>query len=314
MRSATSPIVIAAVALLLLATGVKAEEIGAVLAGTRGLFWQAVEKGIQQAGDELGVSVLIRSPVDDDAQTVREKLQIKMIDYVLRAGAKALILAPMPVDDIRTPIEYPVPVVLVDRPSDQFKAVSTIATDNYGGGRAGALSLRSRLPTGAKVGVLRLAPHVVSTMARETGFVEAAEEMGFEVVVDAYLGHGIREPQVAAATVLAPYQGRLDAVFTPTDNVALGVLRALQEWPRDKRPRVIAFDYKPGFEEYLRNGDLYAMVMQNPFKMGYTAVRQLMQYRSGQHVPETVMIDVLVVTADNIDDPKVQAVLRPYRE
>ena len=287
----------------------QAQEIAAVLAGTRGLFWKTVEQGIKQASADHGVSVLLRSTVDDDPGTVEQKLQLKMVDYMLQGGAKSLILAPIPVPGITTPIEYPVPVVLIDRPSDQFKALSTVATDNHAAGRAAALSLARRLAPGARVGVFRLERSVVSTTARETGFIEAAKELGFEVVIDAYVGHGIREAQFAIEALLRDHQGRLDAVFAPTTEITLAILLARQDRPREQRPLLVGNGYSAGFEDNMRRGELFAIVLQDAFKMGYTAVEQLLRARAGEKIPEQVMIDVLVVTAETLDDPKVRAAL-----
>ena len=287
----------------------QAQEIAAVLAGTRGLFWKTVEQGIKQASADHGVSVLLRSTVDDDPGTVEQKLQLKMVDYMLQGGAKSLILAPIPVPGITTPIEYPVPVVLIDRPSDQFKALSTVATDNHAAGRAAALSLARRLAPGARVGVFRLERSVVSTTARETGFIEAAKELGFEVVIDAYVGHGIREAQFAIEALLRDHQGRLDAVFAPTTEITLAILLARQDRPRQQRPLLVGNGYSAGFADNMRRGELFAIVLQDAFKMGYTAVEQLLRARAGEKIPEQVMIDVLVVTAETLDDPKVRAAL-----
>ncbi|HZF32331.1 MAG TPA: substrate-binding domain-containing protein [Candidatus Angelobacter sp.] len=289
-------------------------EFGAVLAGARSGFWGAMEKGIAQAGVDLGARVVVRSPVDDDPQTVAQNLQIKMVRSLIQDGAKAIILAPMPVAGVPTPVEIPVPVVFVDRSSADFKGLSTISTDNYAAGRAAALTLQGYLSKGAKVGVLRLAPDVVSTTAREAGFVDATREMGFDVVVDVYLGHGIREPQAAVAAALASYSGRLDAIFTPTDFTTFGALRALAELPPEGRPRLVGFDYRPVFEDYLRSGDLHAFVVQDPFQMGYRAVQLLMEIQAGRHVPERVTIDALVVTAGNLGDPKIRTALNQYRD
>jgi ribose transport system substrate-binding protein len=289
-------------------------EIGAVLAGARSGFWGAMEKGIAQAGIDLGVRVVVRSPVDDDPQTVAQNLQIKMVRSLIQDGAKAMILAPMPVAGLPTPVEISVPVVFVDRSSADFRGLSTISTDNYAAGHAAAFTLQGHLSKGAKVGVLRLAPDVVSTTARETGFIDATKELEFDLVVDTYLGHGIREPQAAVAAALASYSGRLDAVFTPTDFTTFGALRALAELPPEGRPLLVGFDYRPAFEESLRKGELHAFVVQDPFQMGYRAVQILTEIRANRQVPERVTIDALVVTAGNLDDPKIRTALNQYRD
>jgi ABC-type sugar transport system substrate-binding protein len=50
---------------------------------------------------------------------------------------------------------------------------------------------------------------------------------------------------------------------------------------RLNRPLLVGFDYEYQFEGDLRNGDLYAIVVQNPFEMGYRAVEQLVRFRRG---------------------------------
>jgi ribose transport system substrate-binding protein len=172
--------------------------------------------------------------------------------------------------------------------------------------------LQGQLPKGAKVGVLRLLPYIASTTDRENGFIEAAKEMGFDVVLDAYVGRGIREAQASVTALLGSYQGLIDAVFTPNEETTFGALRALHKWPREKRPRLVGFDYRAAFKEDLRKGNLYAIVVQDPFQMGYRAVQALVQFRSGQQLPEQVAIDVLVVTANNVDDPTIHTALSHY--
>jgi ribose transport system substrate-binding protein len=289
-------------------------EFGASLAGAGREFWNAMERGITRAAADLGVRVVIRSPIDDDPQTVADNLQMKMVQSLIDAGAKAIVLAPIPVHAMPTPIELPVPVVFVDRSSRDYKAVSTVSTDNYAAGRVAAMSLKDRLPVGAKLAVFRLAPDVVSTTARETGFIAAAKELGFEVAIDTYIGHGLHEPQEAAAAALAAYGGRIDAAFTPTDFTTMGTVRAIEALPQDRRPLLVGFDYRPVYEDYLRQGKLHAFVVQDSFGMGYRAVQLLVQIRSGRPVPESVTIDTIVVTAANVGDARIQAALKQYRD
>jgi len=292
----------------------QAQDIGVVLAGNRGLFWTAMAKGIDQAAADLGVEVLARSPPDDDPATIAQNMQLKIVRYMVESGVKGLIIAPMPLADMPTPVDLPVPVVFVDRSGDAFKALSTIATDNYAAGRASAGTLRGVLPKGARIAVLRLAPYVVSTTAREAGFIDAAHEMGFTIALDTYLTHGIREAESAAADVLAPYRGHIAAVFTPTGKLTESLERVLDGWPPDQRPLLAGFDYEPNFETNLRDRSIYSIVVQDAFQMGYQAVQQLIQFRAGTAPEPDTKVDFIVVTSGNVDDPKIHTALGQYRD
>lgn len=299
--------------LLLSGAGVaKAGDIGAVLAGAQSEFWKSMETGISRAASDLHVEVVIRSPMDDDPQTVADNLQLKLVQRAITSGAKALIMAPIPVTGMKTPIDLPVPVVFIDRPSDDFHAISTVSTDNYAAGRVAAGTLAGKLPKGASVAVLRLAPDVVSTTARERGFIDAAKKMGFRVVIDTYIGHGIHEPQFAAEDAIKSYGHPIDAIFTPTDFTTVAVVRALDELALSKRPTLVGFDYRPIYRQYLQTGELYAFVVQDAFRMGYVAVQTIVRFQAGDRVPRNISIDTFAVTARNIDNPKVTAMLSQY--
>jgi ribose transport system substrate-binding protein len=290
-----------------------AADYGAVLAGAQSEFWKAMEEGIHQAAAERRVNVIVRSPVDDDPQTSAQNLQLKMVRWMIDSGVKSIILAPIPVKDVKTPVQLPVPVVFVDRPSKDFRALSTVSTDNYAAGRVAARTLERVLPRGAKVAVLRLAPDVVSTSAREQGFIDTAKAMGFEIAVDAYIGHGIHEPELAAVDAIKSYGRPLDAIFAPTDFTTLAAVRALDQLAPKQRPKIVGFDYRPAFRQYLQTGVLYAVIAQDAYQMGYVAMQTLLKAEAGEVVPPQISIEVLALTAANITDPAIGIKLRQYQ-
>jgi len=297
---------------------VHAADYGAVLAGAQSEFWRAMETGIEQAARDRSVQVTVRSPMDDDPRTTTDNLQLKLVQRMIDAGVKSIILAPIPVTGIATPVVLPVPVVFVDRPSKDYRGLSTISTDNYEAGRTAARTLQGVLPRGAKIAVLRLAPDVVSTSAREKGFVDAAKQLGFEIAVDAYIGHGIHEPELAAVDAIKAYQERvpaqpLDAIFTPTDFTTLAALRAVDTLSMMPRPKLVGFDYRPAFKQYLQSGVLHAVIAQDAYQMGYVGMQTLLKAEAGERVPPSISIDVLVLTAANVGDPSIEKKLRQYQ-
>src|SRR5215204_6079995 len=74
---------------------------------------------------------------------------------------------------------------------------------------------------------------------------------------------------------------------------------------------LVGWDGSPLEEQELREGVINALVVQNPFEMGYegveTAVRKI---RENAEV-ESQNTSVTPITKDNVDEPEVQAVLHP---
>lgn len=289
---------------------VSADQIGVILPGNALGFYKGVTKGIKQATEDMHVDMLERSPTDGASLEVQSNIQLKLIDYMVQRGVIGIILAPEPLLGVKTPVSIPVPTVLVDRNNMDYNAISTVATDNYAAGRAAALSLSHVLHKGSKVAVLRLAANIISTTERENGFVSVAREKGWKIAVDTFVGFQLRESQKLTDKALKGYAGRIDAVFAPAESVSYGALRVIETMPAQTRPYLVAFDWRPEFMDALKNGTLYAAVLQDPYRMGYMAVKTLVEFTRGSPPPpQRQLIGVVTVTQENLSSPSVKAAI-----
>lgn len=313
MRKGTAGAVLAAI-LLAWAPMAGAAEIGVVLTGSAHGFWTGMIKGMTRAARDLGVELVHRSPADGAALDEQKNIQLRLIDYMVGRGVAALVLAADPLEGVPVPVRVAVPTVLVDRTSTDFAAVSTICTDNFAAGRTAALSLAQVLPKGAKVAVLRLAPNVSSTTARENGFISVAHEKGWQVVLEPFVGQRFREAEEATAKALGGYAGPLDAVFAPNESISYGAVRVVGAMPAARRPRLVSFDWRPEFRDALAAGVLYATVLQDNDRMGYRAVAAAVAASRGSAPAAREFVDVTVVSRANLDDPAVRAMVANYED
>ena len=58
--------------------------------------------------------------------------------------------------------------------------------------------------------------------------------------------------------------------------------------------------------EALQNDQIHALVLQNPFKMGYLGVKTLAAHLAHQPVEKRIDTGVALVTKDNMNDPGYQ--------
>jgi ribose transport system substrate-binding protein len=290
-----------------------AAEVGMILTGKVLGFWQGVTKGAQRAAADMHVDLMIRSPADGAALDTQTNIQLKLIDYMVQRGVTGIVLAPEPLVGVATPYAIPLPTVLIDRDSTDYTAISTVETDNFAAGRTAAFSLVPVLNKGAKVAVLRLAANISSTTERENGFISVAREMGWNVVIDSYVGYRFRESQALTYKALNGYDGHLDAVFAPAETVAYGAVRVVESMPTSARPKLVAVDWRPEFLSALKRGTLYAAVVQDPYRMGYLAVKTLVAATQGHPPPPLKQyVGVMTVTQSNINDPATQAAIANY--
>jgi ribose transport system substrate-binding protein len=63
--------------------------------------------------------------------------------------------------------------------------------------------------------------------------------------------------------------------------------------------------------EDLKQGAISAMLVQDPFKMGYEAVKTLVDKWAGKPVPKRVDMHARVIRKEDLDKPDVKELLHP---
>ncbi|MDQ3910499.1 MAG: substrate-binding domain-containing protein [Actinomycetota bacterium] len=100
-------------------------------------------------------------------------------------------------------------------------------------------------------------------------------------------------------------------MFAANEPGVLGAAEGLRRPGETGRIVLIGWDGSPLEEQELREGVINALVVQNPFEMGYRGVEAAVQKIRGNAEVEGQNTSVTLVTRDNVDDPEVQSVLHP---
>ena len=75
--------------------------------------------------------------------------------------------------------------------------------------------------------------------------------------------------------------------------------------------KVVGFDAGGQTVEALKKGDVQAVVVQNPMRMGYLGVMTMFDHLSGKKVEKRVDTGVYVVTPANMDTAEMKELLNP---
>ncbi len=292
--------------------------IGVIPKGTAQEYWKGVHAGALRASKELGVDILWEGPLREDD---REE-QIKVVDTVVSRGVAGVLLAPLDnralVTPVRNAIRAGIPVVIFDSQLDTDEYISLIETDNYKGGRMAGEHLAKLLGEKGPVMMLRLQVGSASTTQREQGFLDAiAAHKGITVVSSNQYGSTVSDVAYRAAENLVAAQrvaqGAVAGIFTPNETTTFAMLRALQNAGLAGRVRFVGFDSSDKVLQGLRDGQLDALVLQNPVAMGYEGVKTIVRHLKGEQVPKNIDTGVALVTKDNLDTPELQERLHPGR-
>jgi len=290
--------------------------IGVVPKETAQQYWKGVHAGALRAAKELDVDILWEGPLHESD---REE-QIKVVDTVVSRGVAGLVLAPLDDRALVTPVRNAtragIPVVIVDSQLASDDYVSLIETDNYKGGRIAGDHLASLLGGKGPVMMLRLQVGSASTTQREQGFLDAiAAHKSMTVVSSNQYGSTVSDVAYRAAENLVAAQrvaqGAVAGIFTPNESTTFAMLRALQDVGAAGKVRFVGFDSSDKVLQALRDGQIDALVLQNPIAMGYQGVKTIVRHLKGEQVPKNVDTGVALVTRENMDTPELQERLHP---
>jgi len=281
--------------------------------GTTHVFWKSVERGARESGAELGVEVLWKGPLveNDRAQ------QIQIVEQFVAKGVGGIVLAPLDRAALVAPVARAraagIPVVVFDSALDGEVGTdyaAFVATDNA---RAGALAgerLRAGIAPGGKIALLRYQVGSASTEARESGCLEVLRRTpALEILVEnRYAGATAGEAK-AEALNLADRLVRADGIFCSNESATLGMLLALRQLDLAGKVRLVGFDASPPLLEALRQGEIDALVVQDPRAMGRLAVRTLVLASRGEPHERSVDTGAVLVTRENQDAPEIRKLL-----
>jgi ribose transport system substrate-binding protein len=288
-------------------------DIAVIPKGMTHEFWKSIHAGAVRAGRELGVNILWKGPQreDDRAQ------QITVVEDFISRGVSGIVLAPLDDRALCRPVQDAarenIPVVIIDSGLQGQDHISYVATDNYQGGALAAGRMAKLLPEGGDIFLIRCQEGSASTTERERGFLDTVQREAPRLrflVQDQYGGSTTEAAYQLAENLLGRFP-EVDGIFCPNESTTFGTLRALQEAGLAGKVKFVGFDSSPKLVRALREGHLHGLVHQDPMKMGYVGVVQIVRHLRGQPVEARVDTGVYLITRENMDEPQIKALLEP---
>jgi ribose transport system substrate-binding protein len=164
--------------------------------------------------------------------------------------------------------------------------------------------------------VLRYQEGSASTHHREEGFLEAVRKFpGIKLVSENQYSGPTTESAFSASENLLLAQnagkGQLQGVFCPNESTTFGMLLALEKAGLAGKLRFVGFDSSSKLVDALRAGKLDGLVLQNPFNMGYLAVKTMAQHLKKEKVEARIDTGASLIDKSNMDQPEMKALLSP---
>ncbi len=303
-----------AAALLLLAgcQASKKKRIAVVPKGTSHIFWLTVRAGAEAAGQKFGVEILWNGP----PQETEYDRQMQIVDSMLAQHVDGLAVAAAERKALNRSLdraaELGIPVTVFDSGVDSTNYMTFLATNNYEGGKMGARELARLVDGAGRVAMVMHAPGSASTMDRERGFedVMKAEFPKIEIVARQFSMSNPSKGMAAAENILSAHPD-LNGIFASSEPSSMGVALALKSRGLSGKVKCVTFDSSDKLIEDLKGGTIDAMVVQDPFKMGFEAVKTLVDKLHGVASPKQIDLPARLVKKEDLDKPDVHELLYP---
>ena len=274
-------------------------------------FWLTVKAGAEAAGKELNVEINWLGP---EKETEVAK-QINLIEDQIGAGVNAIVMAACDqdalVDVIKKAADKKIPVVMIDSGVNSDVPSSFIATDNVAGASQAAQKLAELIGNEGAVGMIPFVKGAGTSEMREQGFKDGiAKSPNVKLVDIQYCQSDVIKAMNVTEDMLTAHPD-LKGIFATNEPAALGVVQALDAAGKAGQIKVVAFDAGDDEIAALQKGTVQALIVQNPYRMGYEGVKTAYDALQGKQVPKRIDTGVTVVTKENMDTPDVKKLLHP---
>jgi ribose transport system substrate-binding protein len=277
-----------------------------VVKDTSAFFWRIVLAGARKAGRDLDVKV-----PEFGAQSESD------INSILKNA-----VSEKPAAIVIAPTEFAAPGKLIDEAAKKVKIIgidsaadstaftSLVTTDNVQAGRLAADGLAAAITVkyGKANGEVALITSQPSE--RDKGFKEQIAnkypglELVAEKVADGTTGLNIM-------TDLMTTKPNLRGVFASNLITTHVAGDAIADNKVADRIKLVGFDSDDTVVKLLANGTIAALVVQDPYRMGYEGVRTALAASKGEKVEPHVDSGANLITKENLNTPRSQELLNP---
>jgi ribose transport system substrate-binding protein len=276
-------------------------------------FWIIARKGTEKAvADIPNIEVEFRIPADGTAAE-----QQRIIDDLLAKGVHGIAISPVDPAN-QTPMLNRAAsqslVVTQDSDAPNSNRVCYIGTDNVAAGRQAGQLLKEALPQGGKIMVFVGVLDAANAQQRYQGLKEALQGSNVSIIdvrtdnTDRVRAKSnaadtlVNNPDIAGMVGLWSYNGP-------------AILNAVKEANKVDKVKIVAFDEEDPTLEGIKEGAIYATVVQQPFEFGYRSMQLMAKYLDGDKsvVPASKQIFVPTIAVKKADVEEFQKKINQLR-
>ena len=261
-------------------------------------FWLSVFAGAEAAATEYNLKLTIIGPeAEEDYEA-----QNQMVADAVAAGAQAIVFSAIDYENnagaINEAAQKGAKIVAIDSSVDSQMVSTYIGTDNYAAGQMAAQAALDRVEGPLRVGIVNYDVSSANGQEREEGARDFLSESGRAEIVAvintlAEAGHAQKD----TLRMLADHP-EINVLLAFNEPTSVGAAQAVDELNLSETIFLVGFDSNVATVEGLQTGAVDALIVQNPYAMGYLGVESAYKLLSGQGAGLTAVVDTSTQVVD----------------
>jgi ribose transport system substrate-binding protein len=281
-------------------------EIALIVKSVNSEFWQSMLAGGEQY-DKENENVNV-TPFGPESETDIEGA-ITILENVVTSGPDAIVIASQSgegaIPAVKDAMSQGIPVITTDTiiPTE---VVSHLATDNVAGGKTAADAMVEAFEgNGIEKSGTVVIMHVVvcdTDTQRGEGFDERMTEIApnIKIVHSRYTDDEVAQAMTATEDYITTYDD-LIGIFGIDYNIGEGIALAIEQAGLQDSVMVIAFDDSQAEIDALKKGVIKALIVQDPYMMGYKGCEFAVRTLNGEEIPKYVDTGVKVLKKEDVE-------------
>ena len=271
-------------------------------------FWKSIFAGAEAAAGEYNLELSITFPDQrEDYET-----QNRLVEQAVAEGAEAIVFSAIDYEQnapaIDAAAEAGVQVVIIDSDVHSDKVAVRISTNNYLAGRQAAQAVLDSGLQELNVAMVGFGQGTANVLARQQGVRDVLAGMeNVHIISTLNLLSDADTVQERIAVMLERHPD-INVVVACNELTSVGAANALEAMGLADRVWMVGFDSNVHTLDLLQTGAVDALIVQNPYAMGYLGTEAGYTLITGKPADETVETAVTTVTRENLFDPDIQKI------
>ena len=290
-------------------------QVAMIVKSTESAFFKSVFAGARAASTEYNLNVTFNGPESEEDYVT----QNEMVRQAMEDGVDVIVFSAVDynanAEIIGQAAQRGIKIVVIDSDVNSSMVSCRIGTNNL---QAGVKAAEAALAVGEDelyIGIVNYDVNSANGQQRELGFRQTVEQDPRVKDITTINVLSTTEDARAGAKEMLLSDSRINVVVTFNEWTSLGVGWAIRDLDRGDRTQVVAFDSNVVSVGMLETGEVDALIVQNPYAMGYLGVETAANLINGQTGgPSVIDTATTIVTRENMYERESQKILFSFEE